>query len=241
MFCNIETFVKQCYNIYMINLGNVSTYSAYTGQTNSVYGTAQTPDVKNNQKSSVAENVLPQDDIEDTATISDEAMKLLANDKSADAEKLPAEKKTEAKAESNDKKTSKSEGELTQEEQQEVAQLKARDAEVRAHEQAHIAAAVGISVSAPSYTYQAGPDGKKYAVGGEVSISFSSSGDPEQDIQNAETMKNAALAPAEPSGQDRSVAKNAEKIIQEAKEKLSEQQDQQKEEIVKSEPEKIIG
>lgn len=163
-------------------------------------------------------------------------------DKAAD--KLEVEKNIKSKDEKDNEKKSdikpKTENDLTQEELQQVQELKQRDAEVRAHEQAHISAATGLRTSAASYDYQTGPDGKKYAVGGEVSISFSSSGDPEEDIQNAETMRNAALAPSEPSGQDRSVAKEAEKIIQQAKEKLTEQQDQQKEQITQSEAAKTL-
>ena len=68
-------------------------------------------------------------------------------------------------------------GELTDEEEQIVKELKARDAEVRAHEAAHIAASGGLA-GAPSYTFQDGPDGKRYAVGGEVSIDTSSGGTP---------------------------------------------------------------
>lgn len=246
----------------MISGIGVAAYSVYSGQSESVYGTVQVSDVKSNQKPKGAEVEQEEDDIEDTATISDEAKQLLAKEQSDESQKLPAEKfaelkdkktlekeqspaekklefKDDKKDEESDKKL-KAEGDLTQAERQEVQQLKARDAEVKAHEQAHIAAAVGLTTSAPSYDYQTGPDGKKYAVGGEVNISFTSGNSPEEDIRNAETMRNAALAPAEPSGQDRSVAKNAEKIIQEAKDKLAAQEEQQKEQITASENAKTL-
>ncbi|MCA8932648.1 MAG: hypothetical protein KDA49_09290, partial [Rhodospirillaceae bacterium] len=58
---------------------------------------------------------------------------------------------------------------LTEEEQAEVDALKERDAEVRRHEQAH-AAAGGAYAGQPTYEYQTGPDGNRYAVGGEVNI-----------------------------------------------------------------------
>lgn len=246
------------------SLGTLSGYSVYSGQSNSVYGTTQVSDVENKQKSSDAQSSLPQEDIQDEAIISDEAIKLLANDKASEEDKLPAENKTETKDNKNkttdklpaekktedkasektenksDKKASKTDGDLTQEEQQEVSQLKARDTEVRAHEQAHIAAAGGLRTSAPSYTYQTGPDGKKYAIGGEVNVSFEKSGDPQEDIQNAETMRAAALAPADPSSQDRSVAANAEKIIAQARQELAAQQAQQKEQITSSETAKTL-
>ena len=100
--------------------------------------------------------------------------------------------------------------ELTQEEQAQVAKLQARDREVRAHEQAH-AAAGGAQAGAPSYTYEKGPDGKQYAVGGEVPIKASaSSNDPRAAIQQLEQVVRAALAPAQPSGQDRAVAAGAQ-------------------------------
>ncbi len=53
-------------------------------------------------------------------------------------------------------------------EQLEIAQLSSRDQEVRAHEQTH-AAVGGRYADAPSYTYERGPDGKRYAIAGEVS------------------------------------------------------------------------
>lgn len=102
---------------------------------------------------------------------------------------------------------------LTEEEQAQVAKLKARDREVRTHEQAH-AAAGGAAAGAPSYSYQQGPDGRQYAVGGEVPIKASaSSSDPQAAIRQLEQVVRAALAPAQPSGQDRAVAAGAQAQI----------------------------
>lgn len=96
------------------------------------------------------------------------------------------------------------------EQQLEIAELASRDREVRAHEQAH-AAVGGVHAGAPSYTYGRGPDGKSYAVGGEVGIDVSPvSGDPEATLRKMDIVQRAALAPAEPSGQDRSVAAQAQ-------------------------------
>ena len=50
-----------------------------------------------------------------------------------------------------------------------LAELKARDREVRAHEQAH-ATVGGRYAGAPIYSYERGPDGVMYAVGGKVNI-----------------------------------------------------------------------
>ena len=60
------------------------------------------------------------------------------------------------------------------------------------------------------YTYQKGPDGRQYAIGGHVSIDASSvPGDPEASREKAQQVRRAALAPGEPSGQDRQVAARA--------------------------------
>lgn len=97
-------------------------------------------------------------------------------------------------------------GELSDEEQAQVTELKARDREVRAHEQAH-ATVGGQYAGAPSYTYQTGPDNQRYAVGGEVAIDVAPvEGDPEATVDKMEVVIAAALAPAEPSPQDRKVA-----------------------------------
>lgn len=99
---------------------------------------------------------------------------------------------------------------LTDEERSKVQEMKARDREVRAHEQAH-AGAGGQYAGAPSYSYENGPDGKRYAVSGEVSIDVSPvEGDPEATIRKMEQVKKAALAPADPSAQDRKVAAQAD-------------------------------
>lgn len=98
---------------------------------------------------------------------------------------------------------------LSKEEKQDVQKLQQRDAEVRTHEQAHMAAAGAYANGGPSYSYQNGPDGKRYAIGGSVSIDTSPEDTPEATIRKMQTVRSAALAPAEPSGQDRSVAAQA--------------------------------
>lgn len=108
-------------------------------------------------------------------------------------------------------------------EQKIVDQLAARDREVRAHEQAH-AAVGGQYASSPNYTYQRGPDGVSYAIGGEVSIDTSPiPNDPEATLRKAEQIARAANAPAEPSGQDRVVAAQAAKMAQQARVEISRQ------------------
>jgi len=102
-----------------------------------------------------------------------------------------------------------------------IAKLRARDREVRAHEQAHLAAAGGLATGGPTFTFVRGPDGKQYAVGGEVNIDTSPvQGDPEATIQKARQIRAAALAPADPSPQDRGVSAQATAIEARARKEL---------------------
>ena len=99
--------------------------------------------------------------------------------------------------------------ELSEEEQAQVSELKERDTEVRAHEAAH-AATGGSFAGSPSFEFQVGPDGKRYAIGGEVQIDTSPiDGNPSATIDKLRQVQAAALAPAEPSGQDKKVAQQA--------------------------------
>jgi hypothetical protein len=97
---------------------------------------------------------------------------------------------------------------LTAEQEAEVTDLRHRDAEVRAHEAAHAAAAGALGGGA-SFEYQTGPDGRNYAVGGEVPVEMAVGHTPEETIRNAAQLRAAALAPAQPSAQDRAVAAEA--------------------------------
>lgn len=88
-----------------------------------------------------------------------------------------------------------------------LQQLRARDREVRAHEAAHAAVGGQYVTGGPSFTLQRGPDGRSYAIGGEVSIDTSAiANDPEATLAKAEIVRRAALAPAQPSPQDLRVA-----------------------------------
>ncbi len=110
------------------------------------------------------------------------------------------------------------ETELSVQERQLLEELRQRDAEVRAHEQAHIAAGGQHVRGGANYTYQTGPDGRQYAVGGEVSIDVSPvPGNPELTEQKAQTVRRAALAPAAPSAQDIKVAASASQMEAEAR------------------------
>ncbi|MDP3847821.1 MAG: putative metalloprotease CJM1_0395 family protein [Pseudomonas sp.] len=108
--------------------------------------------------------------------------------------------------------------------QQQVAQLSRRDREVRAHEQAH-ASVGGNYAGGPTYIFKRGPDGRTYAVGGEVSIDASAiANDPAATLRKMEQVARAALAPAEPSGQDRRVAAQAQVLAAQARVELAVQQ-----------------
>lgn len=110
---------------------------------------------------------------------------------------------------------------LTQQELELIQKLAARDREVKDHEQAH-ANVGGELAGAPSYQYEKGPDGKNYAVGGEVPIAIQEvAGDPQATLDNARKVQRAALAPAEPSGQDRRVAARASQLEQQALREIS--------------------
>ena len=108
-----------------------------------------------------------------------------------------------------------------------ILELKQRDKEVRAHELAH-ASTGGSTTGSPSYTYEAGPDGKKYAVSGEVSVDLSVvSGDPQATITKMQKVHAAALAPANPSQQDIKVAASATQKILAAQSEILAEQNQQ--------------
>ena len=113
--------------------------------------------------------------------------------------------------------------ELSEEEEKQVQELKKRDAEVKAHEQAH-AAVGGSYASAPTYEYTTGPDNKQYAIGGEVQIdSAPVPNNPEATIRKMDIVIRAALAPAEPSSQDKQVAAQAAQQRAEAQAELAKQ------------------
>lgn len=101
-----------------------------------------------------------------------------------------------------------------------ISLLKKRDQEVRSHESAH--SSVGGSVTgSPNFSYEQGPDGRKYAVEGEVSVDLSSvNGDPRATIAKMQKVHAAALAPIHPSTQDTQVANTATQIILQAQSEL---------------------
>ncbi len=110
-------------------------------------------------------------------------------------------------------------------EQSQISELRRRDQEVRAHELAHLAAAGSLSKGGPTFEFALGPDGQRYAIGGEVQIDTSGvPGDPAVTLQKAIQIQQAALAPAQPSAQDRSVAIAAAAMAAEARAELASQE-----------------
>jgi hypothetical protein len=113
-------------------------------------------------------------------------------------------------------------------EQRELQRLRNLDRQVRAHELAHVAVGGRYVTSGASFDYQTGPDGRRYAVGGEVSIDTSEvPGNPQATLDKALVVLRAALAPANPSAQDRRVAAEAAAAIQQARIDLTLQDDEQ--------------
>ncbi len=113
---------------------------------------------------------------------------------------------------------------LSPQEQAEVQRLQRIDQEVRQHEQAHLAAAGAYARGGARFSYTTGPDGKRYATGGEVSIDTGSASTPEATVRKMEAVKRAAMAPANPSGQDREVYAQAAQAELRAQQELAKDQ-----------------
>ena len=110
---------------------------------------------------------------------------------------------------------------LSSEEQRQVRQLEQIDRRVRAHEQAHVAVGGDLVKGGATFTYTTGPDDKRYAVAGEVSIDTSPGRTPKETIPKAQHIRETALAPADPSPQDRSVAAKATKMEGDARREVA--------------------
>ncbi|KPZ68518.1 SprA-related family protein [Shewanella sp. P1-14-1] len=101
-----------------------------------------------------------------------------------------------------------------------IKALAARDLEVKTHEQAH-AAVGGNYANSPEYTYEKGPDGKRYAVEGKVNIDVGViEGDAQATVTKMQKVYAAAMAPVQPSSADLQVAAEATRKLNEAKKEL---------------------
>lgn len=109
--------------------------------------------------------------------------------------------------------------ELTIDEKIEVAELRAIDAKVRAHEAAHMSGSAASGGA--SFTYAKGPDGIMYAIGGEVPVRIQTGSTPQETITNMQGVIATALAPADPSPQDISIASKARMIMMQAQQEFA--------------------
>ncbi|WP_394131766.1 putative metalloprotease CJM1_0395 family protein [Shewanella maritima] len=146
-----------------------------------------------------------------------------------------AEKKRQQAVEQVEKEIEKQQQAQQLAEQKVINELSKRDTEVRNHEQAH--ASVGGSYAGqPTYQFEKGPDGKRYAVEGEVQIDVSEvNNDPQATVIKMQQVYAAALAPVQPSSADIKVASEALSKMNAAKRELVEQRQQQVSERDRSE------
>lgn len=114
---------------------------------------------------------------------------------------------------------------LTDNELVKLTELKQRDTEVRVHEQAHLSAAGAHAAGGASFSYTTGPNGKRYATGGEVPIDIAKEDSPAATILKMQTVQRAALAPANPSSTDRAIAAQASAKELQARKELQTQED----------------
>lgn len=112
---------------------------------------------------------------------------------------------------------------LSEAEQRQVAELQQVDRKVRQHEQMHVATGGELVISGPSYSYTKGPDGKSYATAGEVGIDTSKARTPEETVTKARRIRATALAPPDPSPQDRQVAALAAQMEMQAMQEVARQ------------------
>lgn len=101
--------------------------------------------------------------------------------------------------------------------------LQQRDREVRAHEMAHVAVGGPLVLRGAQFEYQTGPDGVRYAIGGDVLIDTSPAPTPEETLDKAQRIRATALAPAEPSPQDHQVAAMAMQMAMQAQMEIASQ------------------
>ncbi len=94
-----------------------------------------------------------------------------------------------------------------------LEKFKNKDAEIRTHEQVH--ASIGHTTAPISYSYQQGPDGKMYAIGGSVRMDTSIPDDPKAAAFKLDILKKAASGPTDTSGADNTIASqsNLNKIL----------------------------
>ena len=132
--------------------------------------------------------------------------------------------KNEASTESDNKEqqqTNKDTSQLTNEEKAYLSELRGIDSKVRAHEAAHQSGPA--AVGGANFTYTKGLDGVMYAIGGEVPVSIETGSTPQESISNLQGVIATALAPADPSPQDLSIASRARVMMMQAQQELAQE------------------
>jgi hypothetical protein len=159
-----------------------------------------------------------------TIPLNDKEVLVVEKDETRVKKRTDAQKPDKQLQEEKEKKLSADE--LSPEDKELVKKLQARDAQVKAHEAAHQAAGAGLT-GAASFTYQQGPDGKMYAIGGEVSITMKTGSTPEETIANARQVAAAAMAAGDPSPQDYAVASSARVMEMKAQQQLAKERQEE--------------
>jgi hypothetical protein len=105
----------------------------------------------------------------------------------------------------------------------------ARDREVRAHEEAHLAALGAAAASSIMLDYATGPNGERVAIGGSVKVDLSEMpGNPEATLRKAQAVIQAAAAPRESSGADKRTAARAYELAARAQQELGAERQESK-------------
>lgn len=151
-----------------------------------------------------------------------------------------AGKESESSQAATPEETDKGPTELTKAEQKQVEDMKKRDKEVRAHEQAHLSAAGGYARGGINLQFATGPDNKRYAVSGHVNLDTGKEKTPEATLRKAAIIRKAALAPANPSSTDRQVAAQATQMALEARREIQQQSQQEIKDSAQSEHSPVV-
>ena len=192
-----------------------ATFNQYTAQSNAIQS-AQSPHAQQAVKQTQQQN---NESVSSTEKTSDSDNANQNTSQSANTNKTD-----KPLADGKAVKQAEVEQALSEKELKQVSELKRRDTEVRAHEAAHLAAAGKYATGGASFDYKRGPDGKSYAVGGEVGIDTSPvPNDPQATLRKAQQIQAAAHAPANPSAQDRQVAASASAMAANARAEISQE------------------
>lgn len=129
--------------------------------------------------------------------------------------------KNESSTQSNNNQEQKNEDstQLTSQERVQLSELRSIDTKVRAHEAAHQSGPAASGGA--SFTYEKGPDGVMYAVAGEVPVRIQTGSTPQESVANLQGVIATALAPADPSPQDISIASKARVMMMQEQQKLA--------------------